>query len=94
MSGEIPTTPARADSPGDHWWRNAVAYQVYIRSFRDFDGDGIGDIEGLRHCLPELADLGVKIIWINPCYPSPQRDHGYDIADYRAINPEYGKVGS
>lgn len=78
--------------PSSRWWRNAVAYQVYIRSFKDSDGDGIGDIEGLRHCLPELADLGVKIIWINPCYPSPQRDHGYDIADYRAINPEYGSL--
>lgn len=88
-----PTAPVHEDHPpAQGWWRNAVAYQVYIRSFRDSDGDGVGDIEGLRRCLPELAGLGVRIIWINPCYPSPQRDHGYDIADYRAINPEYGTL--
>ncbi|HET7690957.1 MAG TPA: glycoside hydrolase family 13 protein [Nocardioidaceae bacterium] len=74
------------------WWRTAVVYQVYIRSFRDGSGDGVGDIAGLRERLPYLADLGVDAIWINPWYPSPQADGGYDVADYRAVAPEYGTL--
>jgi len=67
-------------------------YQVYIRSFRDLDGDGIGDIAGLRGRLPYLAGLGVDAVWINPWYPSPQVDAGYDTADYRDIEPDYGTL--
>jgi len=74
------------------WWRTAVVYQVYIRSFADGNGDGIGDIAGLRSRLPYLRDLGVDAIWINPWYPSPQIDAGYDVADYRAIDPAYGTI--
>jgi alpha-glucosidase len=74
------------------WWRNAVGYQVYLRSFRDSDGDGIGDLGGLRERLPYLADLGVDLLWITPFYPSPQADHGYDVADYRDIDPPYGTL--
>ena len=74
------------------WWRTAVVYQVYIRSFRDENGDGLGDVAGLRRQLPYLADLGVDAIWINPWYPSPQADAGYDVADYRDIAPEYGTL--
>lgn len=74
----------------DRWWRNRVAYQVYVRSFKDSDGDGIGDLAGVREALEQIADMGVSMVWINPCYPSPQRDHGYDVADYRDINPDYG----
>jgi Alpha amylase, catalytic domain len=74
------------------WWERAVVYQLYVRSFADANGDGIGDIEGIRCRLPYLADLGVDAIWLNPCYPSPQADHGYDIADYFDIDPAYGTL--
>lgn len=72
------------------WWQDAVIYQVYLRSFADGDGDGVGDLRGLRERLGHIRELGVDAIWLNPCYRSPQRDHGYDIADYFAIDPCYG----
>jgi alpha-glucosidase len=72
------------------WWRSAVVYQVYIRSFADGDGDGVGDIAGIRARLPHLSDLGVDAVWINPWYPSPMADAGYDVSDYRAIEPIFG----
>ena len=74
------------------WWETAVVYQVYIRSFADDNGDGIGDIAGLRSRLPYLAALGVDAVWINPWYPSPMADAGYDVADYRDIEPSYGTL--
>ncbi|HEY2172549.1 MAG TPA: alpha-amylase family glycosyl hydrolase [Mycobacteriales bacterium] len=74
------------------WWRDAVIYQVYLRSFADGTGDGLGDIAGIRSRLPYLADLGVDAIWINPWYPSPQADGGYDVADFRAIDPAFGTL--
>ncbi|MFF8942300.1 glycoside hydrolase family 13 protein [Streptomyces sp. NPDC014864] len=74
------------------WWRNAVIYQVYIRSFADGNGDGVGDIAGIRSRLPYLKSLGVDAIWINPWYKSPMADHGYDVADYRAIDPLFGTL--
>ncbi|MEV0602006.1 glycoside hydrolase family 13 protein [Streptomyces sp. NPDC050315] len=74
------------------WWRDAVIYQVYIRSFADANGDGIGDIAGIRSRLPYLKSLGVDAIWINPWYKSPQADHGYDVADFREIDPRFGTV--
>ncbi len=74
------------------WWRTSAVYQVYIRSFADGNGDGTGDVEGLRSKLPYLADLGVDAIWINPWYPSPLLDGGYDVADYRDINPAFGTL--
>jgi alpha-glucosidase len=74
------------------WWRSAVVYQVYVRSFSDANGDGIGDLTGVRSRLPYLAELGVDALWFNPWYPSPQADAGYDIADYRAIDPNLGTL--
>ncbi|MGW7824922.1 glycoside hydrolase family 13 protein [Streptomyces puniciscabiei] len=74
------------------WWRSAVIYQVYIRSFADANGDGVGDIAGIRSRLPYLKSLGVDAVWITPWYKSPMADHGYDVADYRAIDPLFGTV--
>ncbi len=74
------------------WWRDGVVYQVYVRSFADGNGDGTGDIAGLRDRLDYLKDLGVDALWINPWYESPLRDGGYDVADYRKINPRFGTV--
>ena len=77
---------------GSGWWRDAVVYQVYVRSFADGNGDGTGDIAGLRDRLDYLRDLGVDALWINPWYQSPLRDGGYDVADYRKIDPRFGTV--
>jgi oligo-1,6-glucosidase len=74
------------------WWREAVVYQIYPRSFSDSNGDGVGDINGIISRVPYLKDLGVNVLWLCPVYVSPQHDMGYDIADYRAINPEYGTM--
>src|SRR4051794_9347274 len=74
------------------WWRTAVVYQVYLRSFADSNGDGIGDLAGLRSRLPYLSWLRVDAPWINPHYPSGGADGGYDVVDYRAVGPDYGDV--
>ncbi|NUR28916.1 MAG: glycoside hydrolase family 13 protein [Catenulispora sp.] len=74
------------------WWRDAVIYQVYIRSFADGNGDGIGDVAGLRSRLPYLASLGVDALWLNPWYASPQVDAGYDVSDHRRLDPLFGTL--
>jgi alpha-glucosidase len=79
-------------SNGSLWWRSAVIYQVYIRSFADGNGDGIGDIAGLRSRLRYLAGLGIDAVWINPWYPSPMKDAGYDVSDLRAVEPVFGTL--
>ena len=76
------------------WWRDAVVYQVYIRSFDDSDGDGIGDIGGMRSRLAYLRDLGVDAVWVNPWFVSPMVDGGYDVADYRDIDPLFGTLAA
>ena len=74
------------------WWRTGAIYQVYIRSFADANGDGTGDVDGLRSRLPYLADLGIDAVWVNPWFPSPLLDGGYDVADYRDIHPDFGTL--
>lgn len=82
-------SPAAVDTP---WWSDAVVYQLYVRSFADSNGDGIGDLGGIRSKLGYLQQLGVDALWLNPCYPSPQHDHGYDVSDYFDIEPDYGDL--
>ncbi|HSS66928.1 MAG TPA: glycoside hydrolase family 13 protein [Nocardioidaceae bacterium] len=94
VGSEIPATASSTvtSKTGEPWWRTAVVYQVYIRSFADGDGDGVGDIRGLRDRVPYLKALGVDALWINPWYPSPMADAGYDVADYRVIDPVFGTL--
>jgi maltose alpha-D-glucosyltransferase/alpha-amylase len=76
-----------------HWYRDAVIYQLHVKSFFDSNNDGVGDFPGLIKRLDYLAELGVNAIWLLPFYPSPRRDDGYDISDYRGVHPEYGTIG-
>ena len=89
------TAAPTGHSPGAApWWAQAVFYQVYIRSFADSDGDGVGDLEGIRTRLTYLGSLGVDALWITPFYPSPMADHGYDVADPRGVEPVFGTLAA
>jgi len=80
------------DREGHQWWQHAVFYEIYPRSFADSNGDGVGDLNGIAKHLDYLRNLGVDAIWLTPCYPSPQVDFGYDVSDYRNIDPMYGTL--
>lgn len=73
-------------------FHDKVVYQIYPKSFNDSNGDGVGDLPGIIEKVPYLADLGVDVLWLNPFYPSPQRDNGYDISDYTAVDPQFGTM--
>ena len=86
-AGQTPKSASEKD-----WWKNAVIYEIYPRSFQDSNGDGIGALNGITARLDYLKKLGVDAIWLTPCYPSPQVDFGYDISDYKNIDPQYGTL--
>src|SRR6185312_4462489 len=83
---------AGAAARADPWWRHAVIYEIYPRSFQDSNGDGVGDLNGIAQRLDYLESLGVDAIWIGPFFPSPQVDFGYDISDYQAVDPQFGTL--
>ena len=87
-----PEASPRSNDTGDGWWRSAVIYQVYPRSFADANGDGIGDLDGIRERIPYLSRLGVDALWLSPFYVSPQADAGYDVADYTDVDPVFGSL--
>jgi alpha-glucosidase len=93
-AGDAPRTAGRAHTAAnpDPWWKHAVIYEIYPRSFQDSNGDGIGDLNGITQRLDYLEALGVDAIWIAPMYPSPQVDFGYDISDYQNVDPQYGSL--
>src|SRR6186997_1880451 len=84
--------PSRDPATGAAWWHRGVVYQVYPRSFADGSGDGVGDLAGLIERLDHLAWLGVDAVWLSPVFRSPMRDFGYDVADYRDIDPVFGSL--
>ncbi|WP_156463626.1 glycoside hydrolase family 13 protein [Curtobacterium sp. Leaf183] len=93
LGGVTLRTPSSTpDTPDPNWWRQAVVYQVYPRSFADSNADGLGDVEGITSGVPYLASLGVDAIWLSPFFPSPLADGGYDVADYRDVDPRLGTL--
>lgn len=74
------------------WWKDAVVYQIYPRSFQDSNGDGVGDLQGILRRLDYIAELGANVIWLCPIYASPNEDNGYDISDYQKIQPDFGTM--
>ena len=95
MSFHDPHSQPRLDTSATDpdWWRGAVVYQIYPRSYQDSNGDGIGDLSGIIHRLPHIARLGVDAIWISPFFRSPMLDFGYDVSDYRDVDPMFGTLG-
>src|SRR5208283_2703330 len=88
----LPVHVAGQPKTDNSWWQRAIIYEIYPRSFADTNGDGMGDLNGITKHLDYLADLGVDAVRITPFYPSPQVDFGYDISNYRAIDPQYGTM--
>src|SRR5206468_12775445 len=83
------TTPANDTAP---WWREAIIYQVYPRSYLDTNGDGVGDLPGITKKLDYIASLGVDIVWLSPFFTSPMKDFGYDVSDYCDVDPLFGTL--
>lgn len=92
FSGAAQNNQGRADTIDRKWWKEAVVYQVYPRSFKDNDGDGIGDLKGIISKLDYIKSLGVDVVWLNPIYSSPNDDNGYDVSDYRNIMKDFGTM--
>jgi alpha-glucosidase len=91
--GKVAMTESNSNRAGEaDWWRNAVVYQIYPRSFADHNGDGVGDLAGITNRIPYLADLGVDALWLSPFYPSALADGGYDVDDYRDVDPQIGTL--
>src|SRR5690625_3632115 len=88
----FPATLAFSSKSSYEWWKSAVVYQIYPRSFADADGDGVGDIRGIINSVDHLELLGVDVIWLSPVYVSPQADGGYDISNYQEIDPIFGTL--
>ncbi len=91
-AGQVASAQSQPKISERDWWKNAVIYEIYPRSFQDSNGDGIGDLNGITQRLDYLKELGVDAIWLSPIYPSPQVDFGYDISDYENIDPQYGTL--
>jgi alpha-glucosidase len=91
LLASLPAFPQQKNI-NDPWWKHAIIYEIYPRSFQDTNGDGMGDLNGITRRLDYLKDLGIDAIWVTPFYPSPQVDYGYDISDYTAIDPDYGTM--
>src|SRR5215469_17776243 len=85
-------TPTQGDTSERKWWKEAIVYQIYPRSFKDNNGDGIGDLKGIISKLDYIKGLGVNVVWLNPIYASPNDDNGYDISDYRNIMKDFGTM--
>src|SRR6476620_6769557 len=96
MNQEVVADPAIREAPasgvGEPWWKSAVVYQIYPRSFADSTGDGVGDLRGIIGHVDHLVALGVDVVWLSPIYTSPQDDNGYDISDYQGVDPTFGTL--
>ncbi len=93
LAPAVAARPAtHAETPSTPWWKHAVIYEIYPRSFQDSNGDGIGDLKGITQRLDYLQSLGIDAIWVTPFFPSPNADFGYDVADYTGVAPEYGTI--